>query len=206
VASRGPFREDRKVPTDNSKRASARASSGEDPSYRFSWTVPDSIDPELRGMVAEIVRRGRRNEHLGDKRETHRRWWARMYMLLGAPAAVLAGVSGAVILGSPDSNVLAGVIALMAAALGALLGFLDAPGRARRAEIDANRYWLISAWARFVVAAEAPFSDRAGLRALLMELQRREETVMTTAISGAPPDNDPTQQSPSNVAPSPPTP
>jgi len=108
---------------------------------------------------------------------------------LGAPAAALAGISGAVILGDPSKHLLAGVIALISAALGALLAFLNPTERAKRAEVDANRYWLISAWVRFVAAADLPGADLPTARHLLLELQRREETVMTTAISGAPLDS-----------------
>jgi len=100
---------------------------------------------------------------------------------------VLAGTSGAVILGNPDANVVAGILALASGALGALLAFLNPAERATRADVAANRYWLISAWVRFVVAAEIPNAGLERARNLLLELQRREETVMTTAISGAPP-------------------
>ena len=117
-----------------------------------------------------------------------RRAWSAVNLGLGAPAAVLAGISGAVILGDPSKHVLAGVIALTSAGLGALLAFLNPPERAKRAEGDANRYWLISAWVRFVIAADLPGADLRVARGLLLELQRREETVMTTAVSGAPPE------------------
>jgi hypothetical protein len=158
-------------------------------SYRFQWMVPDDIDPAALPIVTEIVRRGRRNEHLGDSQERRRRLWSGLHLMLGAPAAVLAGTSGAVILGNPDANVVAGILALASAALGALLAFLNPSQRATRAEVAANRYWLISAWVRFVVAAEIPHADLAAARNLLLELQRREETVMNTAISGAPPES-----------------
>jgi hypothetical protein len=161
---------------------------GVDVSYRFEWRVPEGVNDAALPIVREIVRRGRRNEHLGDRQEGRRRLWSSLNLLLGAPAAVLAGISGAVILGDPSANVLAGIIALASAALGALLTFLTPSQRATRAEVAANRYWLISAWVRFVVAADLPTADPAKARALLLELQRREETVMTTAISGAPPE------------------
>jgi len=157
-------------------------------SYRFQWAVPEGVEPAVLPIVAEMVRRGRRNEHLGDACEKRRQRWSGLQLMLGAPAAVLAGVSGAVILGNPDASLAAGIIALASAALGALLAFLNPSERATRAEVAANRYWLISAWVRLVVAAEVPTADPAAARDLLLELQRREETVMTTAISGTQPD------------------
>jgi hypothetical protein len=155
--------------------------------HRFKWRVPEGTDPAVLPIVTEIVRRGRRNEHLGEAQDGRRRFWSRLHLILGAPAAVLAGISGAVILGNPDANIVAGVIALVSAAFGALLAFLNPSERATRAEEAANRYWLISAWVCFVVAAEIPNADPAAARNLLLELQRREETVMSIAISGAPP-------------------
>jgi hypothetical protein len=165
-------------------------------SYRFQWQVPDDIQDSLLPIAREIVRRGRRNEHLGDQQESRRRRWSTLSLLIGAPAAILAGASGAVILGDPSANVVAGIIALASAALGTLLTFLNPSQRATEAQVAANRYWLISAWVRFVVAADLPNVDPAAARGLLLELQRREETVMTTAISGAPPDAQRTSTAP----------
>jgi hypothetical protein len=60
------------------------------------------------------------------------RWWGRTYYILGLPAAVLAGIAGAVGLANTAGRVPAAIIALVAAALTAAVTFLNI-------EINRNR-------------------------------------------------------------------
>jgi hypothetical protein len=60
------------------------------------------------------------------------RWWGRTYYILGLPAAVLAGIAGAVGLANTTGRVPAAIIALVAAALTAAVTFLNV-------EVNRNR-------------------------------------------------------------------
>jgi hypothetical protein len=144
-------------------------------SYRFDWRVPESVTDDLRPLAEEIIRRGRRNEDLGDTFGRRARRWVGLNYLLGAPAAMFAAIAGAITVVDPKRNLVAGVLALTAAGLGALMTFLTPAARAAGATTRATAHWRTSIWVRTVVTAELPFADLAGARALLAELQARED-------------------------------
>jgi hypothetical protein len=150
--------------------------SQQDISYRFHWELPPGFKPELLPMIEEFVRRGRRNEDLGDKHEAVRRVWILVNYLLGVPAAVLAAVSGGVGLG--DSRQLAALLAFMSAGLGGLLAFINPAARISDAGRRAAAHWRIAQWARYVLTAELGTADAASVKEYLREIQARENAAL----------------------------
>jgi hypothetical protein len=145
-------------------------------SYRFEWELPLGVKPELLPIIHEFVRRGRRNEDLGDNHEVVRRLWTLVNYLLGVPAAVLAGISGGVGLG--DYRQLAAVLAFVSAGLGGLLAFLNPAARISQAGRHAAAHWRIAQWARYVLTAELGTADASAAKEYLREIQERENTAL----------------------------
>lgn len=139
------------------------------------------MDPALAPIASEVIRVGARYERYGDRNDRWRQVWTATNYLLGAPAAVLAGISGAVGLNSPEHHVAAGVLALASAALGALLGFLKPSLLAAEAHRRAVSYWRVSNRARLILTLFLDDPGRA--RAELYELKRLEVEVVDDVAS-----------------------
>ena len=99
--------------------------------------------------------------------------WRSLNFLLGVPASVLAAVSGATALASTAGRVTAGILALAAAALGAVLTTVNAAQRASQAAIAANGYLAIQRDARQVRLIDLPAQSVKDSRAALADLTRR---------------------------------
>jgi hypothetical protein len=74
--------------------------------------------------------------------------WRSLNLLLGIPASALAAVSGITALASTAGRIPAGVIAIAAAAVGAVLTTLNAGQRAAKATAVANAYLEVQTVAR----------------------------------------------------------
>lgn len=94
-------------------------------------------------------------------------------LLAGIPASVLAAVAGVTALASTTGRVAAGVIALVAAGLGALVTFLGAAERSSRATAAGNEYLAVQKEARRTRLIDAHLLDAASLREQLRELTDR---------------------------------
>ena len=73
----------------------------------------------------------------------HANRWARIYLTLGLPAAVLAAVAGVTALASTTSRVAAGIIALASAGVSAAAAFLDSRNNQKSCEA------LAASWSGF---------------------------------------------------------
>jgi hypothetical protein len=87
--------------------------------------TPDSLESTYRQLVAQ-------SDLNSFDAWRASRWWGRTYYILGLPAAVLAGIAGAVGLATTAGRIPAAIIALVAAALTAAVTFLNM-------EINRNR-------------------------------------------------------------------
>jgi hypothetical protein len=152
-----------------------RHAMADDVSYRFVWRIPDGLGADVKPIAEEIVRRGRRNEDLGDKYGSRMRLWTSLSYIIGAPAAILAAVSGVLATNGNKHNVVVAALALASAALGGLLTFLNPASRAANANARATAYWRTSIWVRYAVTSELPTADIDAARKLLRELQSRED-------------------------------
>lgn len=107
--------------------------------------------------------------------------WRGVNLFLGVPASALAAVSGATALASAAGRFAAGLLALAAAALGALLTTTNAAHRTNRASAAANAYLEIQTAARQVRLIDLPNASIEEARAILAELTARRDEQNKTA-------------------------
>lgn len=139
----------------------------------FDWEVPDGLDADVIPIACEIVRLGRRYEYWGDRQDFWRKAWEGLALAVGVPAAVLAGIAGAIALDS-GSAATVGILALSSAALGGILSFLNPSRRAVDSAARARACWAIVMRARLAVAADLAAADAADARMILVEIQGLE--------------------------------
>lgn len=99
--------------------------------------------------------------------------WQRLNFWLGSLAAASAAVSGALVLASSGLDILGGVLALFAAAGGAVLTVVNASQRATVANAAANAYLEIQNAARRARLVDTPWMDLEQGRAILQGLVER---------------------------------
>ncbi|MET8678039.1 hypothetical protein ABZW18_10720 [Streptomyces sp. NPDC004647] len=155
----------------------------------------------LRHEVEQIVIEARTEAQSAQRRGA---FWNATYLLLGFPAAVLAGVAGAAGLASPDARVPAAIMALLSAGFAAGSSFLRADAR-QLAKLRRRYAWQeLEMQARLVLAHEA-YQGPEQLHAALADLLERRRRIPSSALvlSELQP---PTQQSPPlpGAAPTPP--
>ena len=107
--------------------------------------------------------------------------WRSVNLVLGAPASILAALTGVTVLASTTSKVWAGVCALLAAALGALLTSVNASHRMNQATASANAYLEIQSACRQARLIDLPVIATADARSLLGELTARRDEQNKTA-------------------------
>lgn len=137
---------------------------------------------EAERVLVEAERQERRAE-------LRLRFWLVIDVALGFPAAVLAGISGAAGLTSPDFRVSAALLALVSAGLSAGVGFLRSDVRR-----DSNRRsrlaWAeVVAGARLLLTQEAQLGREATQEALRNLFDRRTRAIAapTEGASGGVP-------------------
>ncbi|MFD7206187.1 hypothetical protein [Streptomyces sp. NPDC059893] len=124
----------------------------------------------LRGEVEAIITEAKRGA-----RRAHRRskLWNATFLALGFPAAVLAGLSGATGLASPDSRIPAALLALSSAGVSAGAAFLRSSER-ELTNLRRRYAWQeLEVQARLVLAREAYMSEEHLYSALSQLLQKR---------------------------------
>lgn len=99
--------------------------------------------------------------------------WQSLNLWLGSFSASSAAVSGALVLSAAGLDVLGGVLALVAAAGGAILTVVNASQRATKATAAANAYLEIQHGARRARFVDAPWQDLEDARANLQILTER---------------------------------
>jgi hypothetical protein len=107
--------------------------------------------------------------------------WRGVNLLFGIPASVLAAVSGATALASTAGRFWAGILALGAAAFGAVLTTVNASHRTNQAASAANAYLEIQTAARQARLLDLPVADIDEIRATLAEITARRDEQNKTA-------------------------
>ncbi|AHH16898.1 hypothetical protein NONO_c21000 [Nocardia nova SH22a] len=107
--------------------------------------------------------------------------WRGINLMLGLPASVLAAVSGATALASTAGRFWAGLLALGAAAFGAVLTTVNASHRTNQASSAANAYLEIQTAARQARLLDLPVTDLDEMRAALAEITARRDEQNKTA-------------------------
>jgi len=103
------------------------------------------------------------------------KFWRSMNLLLGLPASILAAISGITALASTTGRVIAGIIAIAAAAFGAILTIIDASHRTNQSAAAANAYLEIQTACRQMRELDLPHMHVVEARAMLGELTSRRD-------------------------------
>lgn len=133
-----------------------------------------SIDVEL-GRLEESCRYSAQGQFEQTK------LWRTVNYGLGIPASILAGVAGATALASTTGRVTAGILAIAAAALGAILTTINASHHVNQASAAANAYLEIQTAARQYREIDLPYAAIDDARSALSELTSRRDEQNKTA-------------------------
>jgi hypothetical protein len=109
------------------------------------------------------------------------KFWRGVNLLVGAPAAVVAAVSGATGLSDPANRVTAAYLALTAAGLGALVTILNTNRRVTQAQSAANAYLEVHTAARQLRSIDLPRLPYDDARTQLGDLTARRDEINKTA-------------------------
>jgi hypothetical protein len=101
--------------------------------------VEDVEDQPREAMKEELERIEEGAEYSSNSQFEQAKLWRGTNLVLGVPAAVLAAVAGGTALASTAGRVVAGVLALCAAGLGAVMTTLNAARRAEQAHVAGPR-------------------------------------------------------------------
>lgn len=113
------------------------------------------------------------------------RWWGRVHLTLGLPAAIIATVSGATGLASTTSRVPAGILALCAAAMSAAASFLGSEAKVITAEQRAAALATVATDARLLATFDLGDGQSKELRKRLTSLIDRFEAIRANDLAAA---------------------
>ncbi|TXK40770.1 hypothetical protein [Nonomuraea sp. C10] len=152
-------------------------------------TFTDSAeDAQIAHLRQEIARLAEEAYTRAEKARKRAKKWNIIYIVLGLPAAVLAGISGATGLASADARIPAAFLALIAAGLVAAAGFLQGETRVITNRRCRSAWQVLEGQAR-VFAARHGYGSRADLRASLERLYEMRKAIIAgdyDTIIGAP--------------------
>lgn len=107
--------------------------------------------------------------------------WRAVNLSLGIPASLLAAIAGGTALAVPGWEVVAGILALVAAAFGGVLTTVNAAHRMNQASSAANAYLEIQTAARQAREVDLPYIPLDEARSILAEITARRDEQNKTA-------------------------
>ncbi|WP_460060686.1 hypothetical protein [Streptomyces sp. YKOK-I1] len=147
----------------------------------------DVVGNRVADFRAECEEQARRNRF-------RRQFWRFAHAVLGLPATVLAGISGATGLSSADARIPAAVMALVSAGLSAAIAFLKPEVHQRAAHARRRAYLALEVEARFALTRAASTGEPIPLTVYRNLLERRrmiiagqlDELVQQITVGGRP--------------------
>ncbi|MFE5140696.1 hypothetical protein ACFRDV_23975 [Streptomyces fagopyri] len=130
----------------------------------------DVVGSRVAELRAECVEQAHKDR-------VRREFWRVTHALLGLPAAVLAGVSGATGLSSADARIPAAVLALVSGGLTAAIAFLKPDVHQRAAHARRRAYLALEVEARFALTQAASRDEPVPL-ALYRDLLERRRMII----------------------------
>jgi len=128
---------------------------------------------EHREIEAELRRIEEASEHSAQSQFSQAKFWRGVNVLLGMPAAILAAVAGATALYTTAGRLVAAILALLAAGLGAVQTTLNAARRHEQAHKSANDYLALQNDARVLREVDLRQQERQEAREALELLAGR---------------------------------
>lgn len=139
-------------------------------------------DQQRKAIADELERMEEGAEYSSNSQFEQAKLWRGTNLALGVPAAVLAAVAGGTALAAAAGRIVAGILALCAAGLGAVMTTLNAARRAEQAHVAGNAYLGLRNDARRLRTIDLPAMAIEEARQTLEELTGRE----TEINNGAP--------------------
>lgn len=119
--------------------------------------ILDRMEDKRRKAIADELERIEEGAMYSSQSQFEQaKLWRGTNLILGVPAAALAGVAGATALASTTGRVAAGILALCAAGFGAVMTTLNAARRAEQAHIASNAYLALRNDARRLRTIDLP--------------------------------------------------
>lgn len=109
--------------------------------------------------------------------------WRTVNLCVGVPAAILAAIAGVTALVSTTGRIVAGIVAIVAAGLGAVVPSLNAPKRAEVAEAAGDKYLAIQQDAAIARDVDLPGRHVNDSRQILSQLAERQQDVNADATA-----------------------
>jgi len=143
-----------------------------------------SVEAEPPGAETEVRRKAIEDElrrleessmYSGQIQFEAAKQWRSINLTLGIPASVLAAVSGATALAATTGRIVAGILALVSAAFGAILTTVNAAHRMNQSAAAANAYLEIQTAARQTRLIDLSYMNIDDVRAILGELTARRD-------------------------------
>jgi hypothetical protein len=134
-----------------------------------------------RAIEAELKRLEESAKYSSQGQFEQMKQWRVVNLTVGLPASVLAAISGATALASTAGRIWAGILALAAAGLGAVLTTVNASHRMNQASAAANAYLEVQTAARQLREIDLPVLPVEEARAALAELTARRDEQNKTA-------------------------
>ncbi|WP_081592921.1 SLATT domain-containing protein [Nocardia otitidiscaviarum] len=141
----------------------------------------DSDSGRRRALDDELQRLEESAKYSAQNQFEQAKQWRGINLMLGIPASALAAIAGAAALASTASAFWAGMLALGAAAFGAVLTTVNASHRTNQAASAANAYLEIQTAARQARLLDLPTSDIDEMRAIVAEITARRDEQNKTA-------------------------
>lgn len=132
-------------------------------------------DPVIGAITAELKRVEEDSQHSAASQFALAQQFRSVELVAGIPSTALAAVAGVAALADTTNRVAAGVIALVAAGLGAVVVFVGAASQSARASSAGNTYLAIAADARRARQIDLLLLTTAESRELLASLTARAQ-------------------------------
>ena len=134
-------------------------------------------DQQRKAIADELARIEEGAEYSSNSQFEQAKLWRGTNLVLGVPAAGLAAVAGATALATTAGRVAAGILALCAAGLGAVMTTLNAARRAEQAHVSGNAYLSLRNDARRLRSIDLASRPIEEARQSLEELTARENEI-----------------------------
>ena len=134
-------------------------------------------DVQRRAIEDELLRIEEAAMYSSQSQFEQSKLWRGTNLVLGVPAAALAGVAGATALAGTTGRVTAGILALCAAGFGAVMTTLNAARRAEQAHVASNAYLGLRNDARRLRTIDLTRMPIDDARQALAELAGRETEI-----------------------------
>jgi hypothetical protein len=143
--------------------------------------IPSDLAPQLRPIAEEAHRIHESALYSAQGQFESAKLWRAVNYLLGAPAAILAAISGGTGLHNPGNGTVPAILALLAAAFGTALTTLNPSRRMTHAQSSANAYLALQTRARQLLTIDIASMDRDKARDELRQLTVARDELNNTA-------------------------